>query len=51
MRQGEYEIARDYAIRAIGLNPNSIELLLVRSKAELELKNTNMAVTLNQIKT
>ena len=49
MGEGEYESARDYAIRAIGSNPNVPVLLLARSRAELALDNTQMAVQLTQL--
>ena len=41
-----YETARDRAIQAVGSNPNNMALLLARSRAEIELKNTQMAVQL-----
>ena len=43
MQEQDYESARDYAIRAIGSNPNSLPLLSARSRAELALENTQMA--------
>jgi len=46
MQEGEYETARDYAIRAIGSNPDNLPLLLARGRAELELGNIQMAVEL-----
>ncbi|HUU19405.1 MAG TPA: tetratricopeptide repeat protein [Sedimentisphaerales bacterium] len=46
MQQGDYETARDSAIRAAGSNPNNLALLLTRGRAELELGNIQMAVEL-----
>ncbi|MBN1506441.1 MAG: tetratricopeptide repeat protein [Sedimentisphaerales bacterium] len=46
MEAGEYENARDSAIRALGANPNNAALLTVRSKAELALKNPRIALDL-----
>ncbi|MBA7612318.1 Beta-barrel assembly-enhancing protease [subsurface metagenome] len=46
MQEGDYEAARDFAIRAIGSNPNNLPLLLARGRAELELGNIQMAVEL-----
>ncbi|MFX0197134.1 MAG: tetratricopeptide repeat protein [Candidatus Hodarchaeota archaeon] len=43
MQEGEYETARDYAIRALGSNPDNLALLLARGRAELALENTRMA--------
>jgi tetratricopeptide (TPR) repeat protein len=43
MRSGEYEAARDYAIRALGSNSNNLELILARGRAELAIGNTQMA--------
>jgi len=47
--QGQYESARDYAIRAIGSNPDNPALLAARSKVELDLENTQMASQLAQL--
>jgi Tfp pilus assembly protein PilF len=44
MQQGDYVGARDYAIRALGSNPNNLALLCARGRAELALGNTEMAV-------
>ena len=49
MKQEDYESARDYAIRAIGSNPNVPALLLARSRVELDLENTQMAAQLAQL--
>ena len=49
IQQGEFESARDLAIRALGSNPNNSALLSIRSRAELELDNTQMAVQLAQM--
>jgi len=46
LAQEEPEKARDYAIRALGFNSGKAALLLARSRAELELKNTQMAIEL-----
>ena len=43
MRSGEYESARDYAIRALGSNSNNLDLILARGNAELAIGNTQMA--------
>jgi len=43
---GEYETARDYAIRAVGSNPNNLALLSARARAELALENIRMAAEL-----
>lgn len=49
MKEGQYERARDYVIRAIGSNPNVPALLLARSKVELVLGNNPLAVQLTQM--
>ncbi len=49
MRQGDYPGARDYAIRALGANPNNIALLCARGRAELALDNTEMTVQLARL--
>jgi len=41
MQAGDYEAARDYAIRGIGSNPESTSLMVARSRAELALINDN----------
>jgi tetratricopeptide (TPR) repeat protein len=46
MQDGQYEAARDSAIRALGANPDNPDLLLARGRAELELDNTQMAAKL-----
>ena len=46
MRQGHYQTACDYAIRALESNPNDPTLLSARSRAELALGYTTTAVTL-----
>ena len=46
MRQGEYKAACDYAVQALGSNPNNPALLSARSRAELALGYTPMAVKL-----
>ncbi len=43
MQEGEYETARDYSIRAVGSNPDNLALLSARGRAELAMKNTQMA--------
>ncbi|MFH1882702.1 MAG: tetratricopeptide repeat protein, partial [Planctomycetota bacterium] len=43
MQEGEYERARDCAIRAVGSNPENLALLSARGRAELAMKNTQMA--------
>jgi len=43
MQEGEYETARDCAIRAVGSNPNNLALLSARGRAELAMENTQMA--------
>jgi len=43
MQEGEYERARDCAIRAVGSNPDNLALLSARGRAELALENTQMA--------
>jgi len=49
LQEGEYERARDSAIRALGSNPNNAALLSARGKAELALGNTQMATELAQM--
>jgi tetratricopeptide (TPR) repeat protein len=46
MQEGQYETARDCAIRAVGSNPNNLALLSARGRAELALDNTQMAAEL-----
>jgi len=46
MQEGDYETARDCAVRAIGSNPNNLPLLLARSRTEFVLGNIQMAVDL-----
>jgi len=43
MRSGEFEAARDYAIRALRSNSDNPDLMLAGSKAELAIGNTQMA--------
>jgi len=43
MQERDYETARDYAIRALGSNPDNLALLSARGRAELAMKNTQMA--------
>ncbi len=43
MQEGEYETARDCAIRAVGSNPDNLALLSARGRAELAMENTQMA--------
>ncbi|MHC4353854.1 MAG: tetratricopeptide repeat protein [Planctomycetota bacterium] len=42
----EYEDARNYAIQALGSNPDDLDLLSARAGTELELGNTRMAAEL-----
>ncbi|MFC1634007.1 tetratricopeptide repeat protein [Planctomycetota bacterium] len=49
MQERKYETARDFAIRALGSNPNNSALLSARGMAELALENTQMAVQLAQL--
>ncbi|MFZ2147478.1 MAG: tetratricopeptide repeat protein [Sedimentisphaerales bacterium] len=46
MQEGNYETARDCAIRAVGSNPDNLALILARGRAELVLENTQMAAEL-----
>jgi len=46
LEDGQYEVARDLAIRAIGANPENAALILARASAERALKNTPMAAKL-----
>jgi len=46
MQEGDYETARNCSIRAVGSNPNNLALLSARGRAELELRNIQMAVEL-----
>lgn len=43
MRSGEFEAARDYAIRALGSNSDNLGLMLARSRAELAIGGTQIA--------
>ena len=43
MRTGQYEAARDYAIRALGFNSNNLKLMSARANAELATGNTRKA--------
>jgi len=49
MQEGEYQTARDLAIRALGSNSNNSALLSARGRAELALENTQMAVELARL--
>jgi len=49
MQQGQYENARDSAIRALGSNPDNPALLSARAGAEFLLKNTPLAGQLAQL--
>lgn len=49
MQQGEYETARDYAIRAVGANPKHPVLLSARGRAEVALGNTQIAAELGRL--
>ncbi len=49
MKEGQYERARDSAIRALGSNPENPSLLSARGRAELALDNTQMAAQLAQV--
>ncbi len=49
MEAGEYETARDCAVRALGSNPNDPSLLVARSRAELALQNYPMAADLARL--
>jgi tetratricopeptide (TPR) repeat protein len=46
MQTGEYQVARDDAVRALATNSNNRALLSARARAELALKNAPMAVEL-----
>jgi len=46
MQTGEYSSARDYAIQALGANPNNPSLLSARGRAELAIGNPQMAAKL-----
>jgi len=49
MQEGDYETARDSAIRALGSNPDNPALLSARAGAELELGNIQMAMELSRL--
>lgn len=49
MEAGQYEVARDCAVRALGSNPNNPSLLTARGRAELALRNPRMAVELARL--
>ncbi|MBN1805950.1 MAG: tetratricopeptide repeat protein [Sedimentisphaerales bacterium] len=49
MQEQDYNTARDYAIRAIGSNPDNLSLLAARSRAELALGNTSLAMELARL--
>ena len=46
MQREDFETARDFAIKGLGSNPNSLALLSVRARAELALENPLMAIEL-----
>jgi tetratricopeptide (TPR) repeat protein len=49
MQNGDYATARDLAIKGIGSNPDSMELLVARCDAELALGNTRVAIELGRL--
>ena len=49
MQEKEYENARNYAIRALGSNPDNSALLSARGRAELALANYQMAAELAKL--
>ncbi len=49
MQDGEYESARNYAIQALGSNPNNLALMSARSRIELAVGNTQMSVELARL--
>jgi tetratricopeptide (TPR) repeat protein len=49
MQEGEYQAARDYAVRALGSNANNLALLSARGRTELALGNTQMAIELARL--
>lgn len=49
MQQGQYEAARDYAMRAIGVNPNNPDLLAAQAQVELALDNPRLALEVAQL--
>jgi len=49
IQRGEYEAARNYAIRAVGSNPNHPKLLFARARAEAALGNVRMAAELSRL--
>lgn len=49
LEQGQYEQARSYAVRAIGSNPDSPQLLAARGWAELALNNNRLAADLAEM--
>ncbi|MHC4702743.1 MAG: tetratricopeptide repeat protein, partial [Planctomycetota bacterium] len=46
---GEFEQARNYAIRALSSNPKNVPLLAARARAELELENNQMAAEIARL--
>jgi tetratricopeptide (TPR) repeat protein len=46
MQEGDYQAARDSAIRALGSNQDNSALLLARGRAELAMENAQMAAEL-----
>jgi len=49
MQEKEFENARNYAIRALGSNPDNSLLLSARGRAELALENNQMAAELAKL--
>ena len=49
MREGQFETARNYAIRALGSNPNNSVLLSARGRAELALENIQLSAKLAKL--
>jgi len=49
MQEKEYENALNYAIRALGSNPDNSALLSARGRAEFALENTQMAAELAKL--
>ena len=49
MQEGKHDAARDYAMRAIGTNPNNPDLLFTQAQVELALDNPRMALEAAQM--
>jgi len=49
MQEGQFETARNYAIRALGSNPKNSTLLSARGRVELALENTLMAAEMAKL--